>query len=127
ADLHREAFGAAFGLFDELPDNLTFDAISFARTARPLLADGEFPSVRDKAARARVAAALDAGAREQGTDLSAALALAGRRIAARGARPPLVVVITDGMLPAGIGPAHIGQVFSDSIQGTGSSKRIHPE
>ncbi|MDC0673219.1 hypothetical protein [Nannocystis radixulma] len=117
-DLHRDAFAALTGLFDELPPALTFDAISFARTARPLLGDGEFPGVRDRAARDRVAAALDAGAREQGTDLAAALALAGRRIAARGARRPLVVVITDGMLPAGIGAQQIGHVFSDSLTKT---------
>lgn len=117
-DLHRDAFAALTGLFDELPPALTFDAISFARTARPLLADGEFPGVRDRAARDRVAAALDAGAREQGTDLAAALALAGRRIAARDARRPLVVVITDGMLPAGIGAQQIGHVFSDSLAKT---------
>ncbi|MDC0722066.1 hypothetical protein [Nannocystis bainbridge] len=114
-DLHRDAFAAIAGLFDELPPSLTFDAISFARTARPLLEGGEFPGVRDRGARDRVAAALDAGAREQGTDLAAALALAGRRIAARGARRPLVVVITDGMLPASIGARQIGDVFSDSL------------
>ncbi|MCY1067013.1 hypothetical protein OV090_19735 [Nannocystis sp. RBIL2] len=122
-DLHRDAFAALTGLFDELPPTLTFDAISFARTARPLLADGEFPSVRDRGARDRVAAALDAGAREQGTDLAAALALAGRRIAARDAHRPLVVVITDGMLPAGIGAQQIGHVFSDSLE----KKSTRPE
>ncbi|PCC70218.1 hypothetical protein SAMN02745121_03461 [Nannocystis exedens] len=121
-DLHRDAFAALTGLFDELPAQLTFDAISFARTARPLLEGDEFPSVRDRGARDRVAAALDAGAREQGTDLAAALALAGRRIAARGARRPLVVVITDGMLPAGIGAQQIGHVFSDSL-----TKSTRPE
>src|SRR5690606_39395667 len=90
--------------------------------ARPPLGAGEFPRVHDRAARDRLALALDAGAREQGTDLAAALALAGRRIAARGARRPLVVVITDGMLPAGIDAQHIGQVFADNL-----SRAARPE
>lgn len=123
-DLHRDAFAAVAGIFDELPGEVTFDAISFARTARPLLGEGEFPAVSDRAARDRVAAALDAGAREQGTDLAAALALAGKRIAARGARRPLVLVITDGMLPAGIGAPRIGQVFADSL---GARTKVRPD
>lgn len=134
-DLHRDAFAAVAALFDELPQGVTFDAISFARTAQPLLEGTSsphgpsgpgFPSVHDKAARERVARALDAGAREQGTDLAAALALAGKRIAARGARRPLVVVITDGMLPTGVGADTIGQVFSDSL-GAGKRKAARPE
>ncbi len=114
--MHREAVAAIGGLFDTLPAGLTFDAISFARKARPLLPDGAaFPGVHDRAAREQVAAALDAGTREQGTDLAAALALAGKRIATRGAKRPLVLVVTDGMLPLGAGPAPIGQVFADSL------------
>ena len=122
-DLHRDAFAAVAALFDELPADVTFDAISFARTARPLLGDGEFPAVRDKPARDRVAAALDAGAREQGTDLAAALGLAGRRIAARGAHRPLVLVITDGMLPVGVGPQQIDQSFRDGLGKRSKSAR----
>lgn len=121
-DLHRDAFAAVAGLFDELPPGTTFDAISFARTARPLLGDGEFPQVHDQAARDRLATVLDAGTREQGTDLAAALTLAARRIAARGARRPLVLVITDGMLPSGVGPAQLEHVFSDIL-----GQRTRPE
>ena len=114
--MHREAIAAVGAVFDALPAGLTFDAISFARKARPLLPEGAaFPDVHDRAAREQVATALDAGSREQGTDLAAALALAGKRIAARGARRPLVLVITDGMLPLGAGPGPIGQVFADSL------------
>ena len=122
--MHREAITAIGGLFDTLPAGLTFDAISFARKAKPLLPDGAaFPDVHDKAAREQVAAALDAGSREQGTDLAAALALAGKRIATRGARRPLVLVITDGMLPLGTGPGPIGQVFADSLGPRKGSER----
>lgn len=113
--MHREAFAAISSLFDSLPANLTFDAISFARQARPLLPDGAaWPGVHDRAARDRVAATLDAGSREQGTDLTAAMTLAGQRISARGARRPLILVLTDGMLPLGAGAGPIGQVFSAS-------------
>ncbi len=114
-DLHRDAIATVSALFDELPAEVTFDALSFARHARPLLGEGEFPGVRDRAARDRVAAALDAGAREQGTDLAAALALAGRRIAARGAHRPLLLVITDGMLPVGVGPQQIDQALQGGL------------
>ena len=125
--MHREAMAAVAGLFDALPAGLTFDAISFARKPRPLLPDAApattdtttttaaWPGVHDRAARERVAATLDAGSREQGTDLTAALALAGQRIVLRGARRPLVLVITDGMLPLGTGAGPLGQVFSDSL------------
>lgn len=114
--MHREAFAAVSGLFDGLPADLTFDAISFARQARPLLPDGAaWPSVRDRTARDRVAATLDAGSREQGTDLTAALALAGQRIALRKARRPLVLVLTDGMLPLGGGPGPVGEALAAGL------------
>jgi len=122
--MHREAFTAVAGLFEALPASLTFDAISFARKARPLLPEGAaWPGVRDRPARERVAALLDAGAREQGTDLAGALALAGQRIAARGAKRPLVLVITDGMLPLGAGPGPMDKVFRDSL----GQRDIKPE
>ncbi len=123
--MHREAFAAVAALFDALPDGSTFDAISFARRARPLLAEGAaWPDVHDRAARERIAGVLDAGSREQGTDLGAALGLAGRRIVARGAKRPLVLVITDGMLPPGAGAGPIAQVFKDSL---GKRDDIRPE
>ena len=123
--MHREAFAAVAALFDALPVGLTFDAISFARRARPLLAEGAgWPEVHDRAARERIAGALDAGSREQGTDLAAALALAGQRIVARGAKRPLILVITDGMLPPGAGPEPIAAVFQASL---GKRHDIRPE
>ena len=121
---------AVAGLFDALPAGLTFDAISFARKSRPLLPEAapgaapQWPDIHDKPARERVAAILDAGSREQGTDLAAALALVGQRINLRNARRPLVLVITDGMLPLGAGAGPLGQVFSDSL---GKRKGDRPE
>lgn len=128
--MHREAMAAVAGLFDALPAGLTFDAISFARKSRPLLPEAapgaapQWPDIHDKPARERVAAILDAGSREQGTDLAAALALVGQRINLRNARRPLVLVITDGMLPLGAGAGPLGQVFSDSL---GKRKGDRPE
>ena len=124
--MHREAMAAVAGLFDALPAGLTFDAISFARKARPLLPEPQpttptstpaiaWPEVHDKPARERIAAILDAGSREQGTDLAAALTLVGQRINLRDPRRPLVLIITDGMLPLGAGAGPLGQVFSDSL------------
>jgi hypothetical protein len=122
--MHREAFAAVTELFDSLPPGLTFDAITFSRLARPLLPDGAaWPHVHDKAARDRVAAQLDAGSREQGTDLAAAMALAGQRISARKARRPLVLVLTDGMLPLGAGPGPVGQIFADNL----TDKQLRPD
>ncbi len=114
--LHRDAMAMLGHIFDALPPRLSFDAISFARQAQPLLPESTtWPSVHDKDARAQLAATLDAGSREQGTDLTSALRLAGQRIAARGARKPLVVVITDGMLPMGAGPGPLSQEFVASL------------
>jgi hypothetical protein len=121
--MHREAFAAVTRLFDQLPAGLTFDALSFAREARPLLPEGAaWPGVRDAAARERVAAALDAGSREQGTDLAAALALAGERISARGAKRPLVLVLTDGMFPQGAGPGPVAEALAGGLD-----RRVRPD
>lgn len=123
-DLHRDAFAALTGVFDELPPDTTFDAISFARTAQPLLPAADFPRVKDRAARDRLAAALDAGTREQGTDLATALALAGQRVATRAPRRPLVVVITDGMLPTGITARQIEEALRG---GLGARSKARPD
>jgi hypothetical protein len=119
--MHREAMAAVAGLFDALPAGLTFDAISFARKARPLLPEAApgaaplWPDVHDKPARERVAALLDAGSREQGTDLAAALALVGQRIKLRDASPPAGPRHHRRHAPARRRPGPLGQVFSDSL------------
>ncbi|MEZ4450740.1 MAG: hypothetical protein R3B09_14760 [Nannocystaceae bacterium] len=105
--LQREAFAMVGALLDTLPSQVTFDALTFARTARPLLGEGPAPKVGDEAARARLGQSLGAGTREQGTDLSAAFTVAGEQIKRRGAKRPLILVITDGMLPLSITPAEV--------------------
>ena len=122
--MHREALAALAALFDALPPATTFDALTFARRPRALLPAGPAPSVRDPEARRQLAIDLDAGAREQGTDLAAALALAGERLRERGARRPLVVVITDGMLPAAIAPAEAAAALQ---RGLGGLRAAAPE
>lgn len=110
--MHREASRVIAGLLAALPADATFDAIGFARTAKPLLDDGATRhGVRDMAARARLAGILDANVREQGTDLAAALALAAERAADHHARRSMIVVLTDGMLPASLDATSLRDAF----------------
>ncbi|MCB9700443.1 MAG: VWA domain-containing protein [Myxococcales bacterium] len=119
--MHREALTTMSALFDALPPQTTFDAIAFARSARPLLDADAHPRVSDVAARQRVATALDAGIREQGTDLAAALELAGERLRGAKAKRPLILVLTDGMLPLSITPADVEAALG---RGLGRTKRL---
>ncbi len=113
--MHREASRVIAGLLAALPAHATFDAIGFARTAKPLFDDGATThGVRDAAAQARLAEILDANLREQGTDLAAALALAGRRTAGQHARRSMIVVLTDGMLPASLDTTSLRDVYNQA-------------
>jgi len=94
--MHRDAGEFLFGLFDALPDSSTFEAFAFARGITPLI--GARASVRDNVARNSLARALDAGIREQGTDLVTALRHASQR-AAELVDPTMIIVVTDGMVP----------------------------
>lgn len=99
--MHRDVSRVVAGLLDALPDHATFDAVGFSREATPLLgSDVASHAADDLAARERLATTLDANVREQGTDLAAALALASTRLRATSAKRPMIVVFTDGMLPA---------------------------
>jgi Mg-chelatase subunit ChlD len=111
--MHREALRVIEKMLDALPASTTWDAIGFARTTEPLLATAPVKA-RDAGARRELAAALDANRRHQGTDLAAALAEASRRAQSTGKKKkPLVVVITDGMLPSSMTPASIRRGFDD--------------
>lgn len=112
-------------LLDALPKDTTFDALTFAREAEPLLEADRFesgaaPLVRDRDARKALRQALANTTSAQGTDLRAAMALAGERLAARGAKRPLVVVVTDGMLPLSVGPDAVKSALD---AGLGNAKR----
>ncbi len=117
--LPREAGDMLATLLDHLPSQTTFDAIAFAREAEALLAEGEFP-VRESEALAEVQGRLGKLKLSQGTDLRAAMELAGTRLAARGAKAPLIVIVTDGMLPRSIGADVIEQALNDQL---GKAKR----
>jgi hypothetical protein len=118
--LQRETARMLDGLFDALPGRTTFDVIGFARRATRLMDQdaGGAPSVHDADARRKLGRALDENLREQGTDIAAALELAGSIVRERGARRPMILVVTDGVLPASLEPATVRRSFEDALRGT---------
>ncbi|MFO7563400.1 MAG: hypothetical protein R6X02_12215 [Enhygromyxa sp.] len=107
-------------LLDSLPTGTTFDGITFARSAERLLDDkrfasGKAPRVDDDEARAELQRSLEVTVSGQGTDLRAAMELAGQQLAARKAKQPLIVVVTDGMLPPSVGAEAIGEALGDAL------------
>lgn len=114
--------GRVFGeLLDSLPKGATFDAVRFARDASPLLAS-ESNGVGDKEARDELSKALRQVQPEQGTDLRAALASVGERLSVRGAKRPLVVIVTDGMLPPSVPSDAVADALSSTL-----GKQARPE
>ncbi len=112
ARMHRDAAHVILRLLDALPAGTSFDAVGFARTAKPLLAGEATAFDRDDAAaRAELVRVLDANDRAQGTDLGAALELAATRVATERHTRPMIVVLTDGMLPATIDTDALRQRF----------------
>ncbi len=113
--MHRESQRVIERMLDALPKTATFDAIGFARTATPLLPGDETRHAsRDAEARATLVRVLDANVRAQGTDVGAALELAGRRAALAKAKRPLVVLVTDGMLPASVSASELRSRFDQA-------------
>jgi hypothetical protein len=107
-------------LLDTLPAGTTFDAITFARTAERLLdpkrfANGKAPRADDGEARAELARSLEITVLGQGTDLRAAMELAGKQLAARKAKQPLILVVTDGMLPPSVGADTVNTALGDAL------------
>ncbi|HWB77406.1 MAG TPA: VWA domain-containing protein, partial [Nannocystaceae bacterium] len=110
--IHRESQRIIERMLDALPKTASFDAIGFARTATPLLpGDTTRFGSRDRSARDSLARVLDANVRAQGTDVGAALELAAKRAAETKAKRPLVVLVTDGMLPASVAPEQLRARF----------------
>lgn len=125
SSLPRESGRMFNTLLDSLPASTTFDAITFAHEAERLLdpahfQPGDAPRADDEAVRAELARALQVVVPGQGTDLRAAMQLAGRQLAARGAKRPLIVVVTDGMLPPSIGAKDVGDALGGAL---GKAKR----
>ncbi|MCA9685729.1 MAG: VWA domain-containing protein, partial [Myxococcales bacterium] len=108
------------GLLDKLPKGTTFDAITFAREAEGLLdpthlAAGKAPRVDNQDAREELRAALSATVPGQGTDLRRAMTVVGEHLAARQAKQPLVLIVTDGMLPPSIGADAVSTALGDAL------------
>ena len=125
--MQRDTVAAVERLFNALPAGTTFDAIAFDRHAQPLLSDSMLGEdmgapLDDPAARGELARRLGSAKRSKGTDLRGALELAGRRLAARKAKSPLVVVITDGMVPLS-GATELKRVLSEPSKKTRSKGR----
>jgi hypothetical protein len=107
-------------LLDALPAGTTFDAITFARAAERLLdpkrfEKGKAPRADDKEARTELARSLEITVGGQGTDLRAAMELAGQQLAARQAKQPLIVIVTDGMLPPSVEAEAINKALGDAL------------
>ncbi len=97
------------GVLDTLGKDATFELLSFDREASALMPGT--PRADDVQARQRMTRSLDQLARGQGSNLDAALTLAGERLAKRGAQRPLILVVTDGSLPISASPADTAQAL----------------
>ncbi|NVB36302.1 VWA domain-containing protein [Pseudenhygromyxa sp. WMMC2535] len=109
-------------LLDQLPESTTFDALAFDREARALLEPsrvegGAAPRVDDAQARSALGAALTALRPGQGTDLRAAMRLVGEHLSERKAKRPLVLVVTDGMLPPSVDADVVDAGLRDALGG----------
>ncbi|MEX1362496.1 MAG: hypothetical protein AB1Z98_05180 [Nannocystaceae bacterium] len=108
------------GLLDDLPASTTFDALGFARRVVPLVEDRtKAPRSTDAKARAELRQALDANERGPGTDLVATLLTAVERAKGYGAKRPMIVVVTDGMLPASLEPEQVRRAVDKASRGRG--------
>jgi hypothetical protein len=125
SSLPRDTSRVFSQLLETLPASTTFDAITFARTAERLMdprrfEGGKAPRATDEPARAELSRSLSVTVPGQGTDLRAAMQLAGELLATRGAKHPLILVVTDGMLPPSVGAEQITQALDSTL---GKAKR----
>lgn len=104
-------------VLDAMPASTTFDALGFARTVVPLIdvERGGAPKAGDPGARGALQRALDANEREPGTDLVATLVTAVERAKASKAKRPMIVVVTDGMLPVSLDAEQVSRAFDDAV------------
>ncbi len=122
--MHREASRVITAMIGALPADATFDAIGFARTPAPLLDEAVVRNpVRDAAARGKLVGVLDANLREQGTDMPAALELAAKRAKQARAKRPMIVVVTDGTLPASLDTAGVRAGYDAAVGRERGAKR----
>lgn len=125
SSLPRESGRMFNQLLDSLPASTTFDAITFAREAERLIDPArKAPRADDREARAELDRSLKATLAGQGTDLRAAMQLAGQQLAARNAKRPLIIVVSDGMLPPSVGADLVGQALGDALGKTKSPELL---
>lgn len=104
------------GLLDHLPESTSFDALGFARRVVPLMGDrSKAPKARDGKARGDLRMALEANERGPGTDLVATLVTAIERSKDFGAKRPMIVVVTDGMLPVSVEPEQVRRAVNKAV------------
>lgn len=123
ASLQRETKRLAKSMLDALSPGATFDAVGYSREASGLIGDGKPPRADDAEARKSLMTALDRSERFQGSDLEAALAEAAARAKRRGSKRPMIVVVTDGMLPFTLEP----KAVAGSFRSTWGKRRKAPE
>jgi len=118
-------------LLDSMPETTTFDALGFARRVVPLISADpsaderrHAPRARDASARAELQQALDANERGPGTDLVALLVTAVERAKAHGAKRPMIVIVTDGMLPVSLGPQQVRRAFEKAVGRRGRGPEV---
>lgn len=113
------------GLLGDLPEATTFDALGFARRVVPLMSDrAHAPRVGDAKARAELRMALDANERGPGTDLVATLLAAIERAKDHGAKHPMIVIVTDGMLPVSVEPEQVRRAVDKAVGRRGHRPEI---
>lgn len=104
-------------LLDHLPAGTTFDAMGFSREVVPFieLGDQAAPKVGNAPARTALSRALDANEREAGTDLVDTLVTAVKRTQAQRAKRPMIMIVTDGMLPISVEPEQVRRAFDAAV------------
>ncbi|MCH9687246.1 MAG: hypothetical protein K0V04_37775 [Deltaproteobacteria bacterium] len=114
-------------LLDAVPSTTTFDALGFARRVVPLIDDdgrSRAPKANDAGARDALRRALGANERGPGTDLVQTLVTAVERAKNHGARRPMIVVVTDGMLPVSLDPKHVRRAFDRAVGRRGHRPQV---
>lgn len=120
--LQKDTFTMLDAVLDKLPASTTYEVVAFARDAHSLIGT-QRPRVGDEGARRELEFALGRRNLEQGTNLAAGLQLAAERLADdKRSRRPMVMIVTDGMLPLSADPVKIASEFRDAL-----GKRRAPE
>jgi hypothetical protein len=118
----QRAAGRVFAAYlDTLGSKATFELLAFDRTATramPSLDSAPAPRAGDDEARTQLLSTLDSAKRAQGSDIDGALQLVAARLATRKARRPLVIFVTDGVVPSAVKSEDLAARFDKTRAGT---------